>query len=399
MKNQNMRLTIGEFSKFCHVTVKTLKHYEKLGLLVPNEIDEWTRYRYYEVSQMRQLNGILRLKAMGFSLEEIRELFDEGTHKPSITQIEEKIMQVESQIAELQNRLKASHNMADSLKHIEGMERISIQRLPPIIVASHRRILKYRSCLKELCENIIDPELQRIGCKRTQPYYCFDIEHEKEYKPENIDIEYCVQVDEMANDSALIMFKQLIVITINASNLTIITARQYKKRATTNKKNLLDVLSMMENNGIKYWLDGGWGVDILYGRQTRRHRDIDIDIESEQIGKLIRLLQRHGYKTEHNLLPVRIEMYSLKHGYIDIHPLTFCYDGSARQASPDGGYYEIKAEFFSETLFENRVIPCISINGQLKFHSGYKPRNKDKHDINLLKRIVGRERIFRQITS
>lgn len=190
-----------------------------------------------------------------------------------------------------------------------------------------------------------------------------------------------------------------VVITINASNLTIITARQYKKRATTNKKNLLDVLSIMENNGIKYWLDGGWGVDILYGRQTRRHRDIDIDIESEQIGKLIRLLQRHGYKTEHNLLPVRIEMYSLKHGYIDIHPLTFCYDGSARQASPDGGYYEIKAEFFSETLFENRVIPCISINGQLKFHSGYKLRNKDKHDINLLKRIVERERIFRQITS
>lgn len=209
MKNQNMRLTIGEFSRFCHVTVKTLKHYEKLGLLVPNEIDEWTRYRYYEVSQMRQLNGILRLKAMGFSLEEIRELFDEGTHKPSITQIEEKIMQVESQIAELQNRLKALRNMADSLKHIEGMERISIQRLPPIIVASHRRILKYRSSLTELCENIIDPELQRIGCKRTQPYYCFDIEHEKEYKPENIDIEYCVQVDEMANDSALIKFKQL----------------------------------------------------------------------------------------------------------------------------------------------------------------------------------------------
>jgi DNA-binding transcriptional MerR regulator len=80
-------MTIGEFSRFCQVTVKTLRYYDKLGLLMPNEVDEWSRYRYYDVSQMQQLNAILRLKDMGFSLEEIGELLDEGTHKPSITQI------------------------------------------------------------------------------------------------------------------------------------------------------------------------------------------------------------------------------------------------------------------------------------------------------------------------
>lgn len=67
---KNVKLTIGDFSKYCQVTVKTLRHYEKLGLLVPNEVDEWTRYRYYDVAQMQQLNAILRLKAMGFTLEE-----------------------------------------------------------------------------------------------------------------------------------------------------------------------------------------------------------------------------------------------------------------------------------------------------------------------------------------
>ena len=66
----NDRLTIGEFSHFCQVTIKTLRHYERMKLLVPCEVDEWTHYRYYNVSQLQQLNGILCLKEMGFSLEE-----------------------------------------------------------------------------------------------------------------------------------------------------------------------------------------------------------------------------------------------------------------------------------------------------------------------------------------
>lgn len=40
---KNIRLTIGEFSRFCQVTVKTLRHYERMKLLVPHEVDEWTQ--------------------------------------------------------------------------------------------------------------------------------------------------------------------------------------------------------------------------------------------------------------------------------------------------------------------------------------------------------------------
>ena len=41
------RLKIGEFSRLMQVTVKTLRHYEQKELLIPNEVDEWTGYRYY----------------------------------------------------------------------------------------------------------------------------------------------------------------------------------------------------------------------------------------------------------------------------------------------------------------------------------------------------------------
>ena len=75
------KLKIKEFSQLCQVTVKTLRHYEKIGLLMPAEVDEWTGYRYYSVSQMQTLNSIRVLKEIGFSLEEILDLKLGQTHQ------------------------------------------------------------------------------------------------------------------------------------------------------------------------------------------------------------------------------------------------------------------------------------------------------------------------------
>lgn len=206
---KNVRLTIGDFSKYCQVTVKALRHYEKLGLLEPNEVDEWTRYRYYDVAQMQQLCSILRLKNMGFSLEEIRDLLDTGSHQPSIQQIDEKIADIEEQISQLQQRLEVLQKMSASIRQIEGMDKFTIQALPSVIVASHRRVIKRCEDFGPLCTNVIIPAIQLTGCKRTRPHYCFTIDHDKEYKDTDIDIEYCEQVDEMHEDTELIKFKRL----------------------------------------------------------------------------------------------------------------------------------------------------------------------------------------------
>lgn len=53
--SRKTKLKIGEFSKLMQVTVKTLRHYEQRGLLVPDEVDEWTGYRYYSMQQMQRL--------------------------------------------------------------------------------------------------------------------------------------------------------------------------------------------------------------------------------------------------------------------------------------------------------------------------------------------------------
>jgi DNA-binding transcriptional MerR regulator len=207
--NSKMKFKIGEFSRLTGVTVKTLRYYEQIGLIEPDKIDEWTGYRYYSVVQMQTMSWIRSLKDIGFSLEEIRALHEDDTHKPSISQLEEKIRQCEHQLTRLQVRRTQLIQMADSQIKINKMENITIQSLPAIIVASHRRIISSYDDLGPLCVNIIGPEMHRLGCKCSQPGYCFAVEHREEYTPQNIDIEYCEQVEEMGHDSAIIKFKQL----------------------------------------------------------------------------------------------------------------------------------------------------------------------------------------------
>ena len=157
------KLKIGEFSRLMQVTVKTLRHYEHKGLLIPDEIDEWTGYRYYNLEQMQKL-----------SLRH-RKLLD----------------------------------WRDSLNEIRTMEEFSFQSLPEINVASHREVIANYDALGPLCYMKIGPAMMEAGCRCTEPGYCFTIDHNGEYKTEEIDIEYCEQVEELLPDTDFISFKRL----------------------------------------------------------------------------------------------------------------------------------------------------------------------------------------------
>ena len=58
---------IGELSKLCNISVKTLRYYGSEGLLVPDRIDKFTGYRYYSASKLTDCYRIIALKELGFS--------------------------------------------------------------------------------------------------------------------------------------------------------------------------------------------------------------------------------------------------------------------------------------------------------------------------------------------
>jgi DNA-binding transcriptional MerR regulator len=69
--------TIGEFATIGRVSVRMLRHYDAIGLLVPARVDEHNGYRYYGAEQLRSLNRLLALKDLGFTLEQVGRFLDE----------------------------------------------------------------------------------------------------------------------------------------------------------------------------------------------------------------------------------------------------------------------------------------------------------------------------------
>ena len=60
-------LKIGQFAWLSQVTTETLRHYDRLELLIPDQIDPVNGYRYYSLSQLPRLNRILALKDLGLA--------------------------------------------------------------------------------------------------------------------------------------------------------------------------------------------------------------------------------------------------------------------------------------------------------------------------------------------
>lgn len=162
------------------------------------------------------------------------------------------------------------------------------------------------------------------------------------------------------------------------------------KKETVTQEDLFEVLDLIEQLGIRYWLDGGWGVDVLVGRQTREHRDADIDFDAACTEKLLRKLENKGYEVVTDWSPVRIELYHPQLSYIDIHPFVINEDGTAKQAGLEGGGYEFEAGYFDTSVLGGRIIPCISAKGQKVFHTGYELREVDKHDIKNIEELMSR---------
>lgn len=69
-------VTIGEFSRLTHLSVKTLHHYHETGVLVPARIDPSSGYRRYETTQVPVAQLVRRLRALQLPLGRVREVVE-----------------------------------------------------------------------------------------------------------------------------------------------------------------------------------------------------------------------------------------------------------------------------------------------------------------------------------
>ena len=106
-------LTVGEFSRMTHLSVKTLRHYHQVGLLEPAEVNPDTGYRYYTTGQIPTVQVIRRLRDLEMPVADVKAVLtapDTGARNELIA----------THLTRLESQLAQTRTAVDSLRNLLG---------------------------------------------------------------------------------------------------------------------------------------------------------------------------------------------------------------------------------------------------------------------------------------
>jgi DNA-binding transcriptional MerR regulator len=197
--------SIGEFSRINRITPKTLRHYDRIGLLKPVKVDDWTGYRYYSARQLPRIRRILMLRDFGFSLKEIREAVENGDQMDQL--LEQHINRIRDSIQNDTQRLTRAEGFLKVLRGEEKMD-VEIKSLPEVTVASMRTKIESYDTFFEIVPQMGE-YMKSVGAECLEPAYCFTIYHDGEYREHDIDAEVCEAVVKPCKESDRVRFKTI----------------------------------------------------------------------------------------------------------------------------------------------------------------------------------------------
>ncbi|GAA0263206.1 MerR family transcriptional regulator [Cryptosporangium japonicum] len=109
-----MSWSVGQVAKEAGVTVRTLHHYDEIGLLVPSERTN-TGYRRYSYTDLERLQRVLAYRQLGFGLEEIAAILDDSSVDP-IDHLRRQHELLTGKIEELQQMVAAVEKTMEARK-------------------------------------------------------------------------------------------------------------------------------------------------------------------------------------------------------------------------------------------------------------------------------------------
>ena len=181
--------TIGEFSTLCMVTTKTLRHYDRIGLLTPAHTSGETGYRYYEAEQFRDMFFILKCKEYGFTLEETAELLHAAPHAVAARfaaiyeQQKMEIVHQQNLLAKMREEIELLKKGIDIMS--QGTQDVKIVETKPLEIVSARGVIAVRNF--DVLYNKMNKILQdnNLQCRGG----IVALYHSTEFDPENTDTE------------------------------------------------------------------------------------------------------------------------------------------------------------------------------------------------------------------
>lgn len=191
---------IGDFSRLGQVSVRMLRHYDKLGLLKPSHTDRFTGYRYYTIDQLARLHRIVALNGIGLTLQQITTLLDEKGDLP-LDQLRGMLMvrqaEIEQELNERQSQLTSVAARLAQLEH-EGQPspyEIVVKSVEPLTVAGIRSVAPSLAQMGEYCQMLYEQlyaGLARHGIAFNGTE--LTLYYNEEYTEHNVDIETVLPV-------------------------------------------------------------------------------------------------------------------------------------------------------------------------------------------------------------
>ena len=183
---------------------------------------------------------------------------------------------------------------------------------------------------------------------------------------------------------------------------TLLQSVKQRMLRETGLAELLVVIESLESEGIPYWLAGGWGVDVLLRRKTRRHKDIDVVIEDFERNepKARRAFLALGFShvdiDEGGVwMPTRSNFADEAGHRIEVLGIDWERVGGAwhsdagRRSSPDSVRQELADEVFTVGMMAGREVPCLSARAQMLFHTGFTLEAGGRLNVSLLRSEFG----------
>ncbi|WP_051993631.1 MerR family transcriptional regulator [Listeria floridensis] len=199
---------IGDFSRLAQVSIRMLRHYDKLDLLKPVSIDPDSSYRYYEAKQLHDVKQIQLLQSMGFELKEIKIILASRNEAAELVQIYEKRYQnllqqaekIRSQLVRLQEAKPFFETTDDYL--------VEVKTLPARKVASCRGKIPTYQAEEQLWQQLYEA-LQRDAVKPSSTLQLdIAVFHDETYQDAFPDIEVQTVISDLGTSDQTITYKK-----------------------------------------------------------------------------------------------------------------------------------------------------------------------------------------------
>jgi DNA-binding transcriptional MerR regulator len=126
-------LSIGDFARATHLSVKTLRYYHEAGLLEPAEIDRHSGYRRYGVDQIPTAQVIRRFRDLDMPVEEVRAVLQAPDLASRTSLISRHLRRLEAELGRTQTAISS---LRDLLEHPDTERPVERRHQPAALVAA-----------------------------------------------------------------------------------------------------------------------------------------------------------------------------------------------------------------------------------------------------------------------